>query len=71
MNICNGEKSQGTLGTEGTRVHQGTDEHLQWRKVSNVVVQVLFQDVSSSDGLIPISGFLHPTFFSGHYKMHT
>ena len=34
MNICNGEKSQGTLGTEGTRVHQGTDKHLQWRKVS-------------------------------------
>ena len=34
MDICKGEKSQGTLGTEGTRVHQGTDEHLQRRKVS-------------------------------------
>ena len=34
MNICKGEKSQGTPGTEGTRVHQGTDGHLQRRKVS-------------------------------------
>ena len=34
MNICKGEKSQGTLGTEGTRVHQGTDGHLQRTKVS-------------------------------------
>ena len=34
MNICKGVKSQGTLGTEGTRVHQGTDVHLQRRKVS-------------------------------------
>ena len=72
MDICNGQKSQGTLGTEGTRVHQGTDEHLQKTNVSNIVVQVLFQDVSSSYGLLtPISGFLHPTFFSGHYKLHT
>ena len=29
MDICKGEKSQGTLGTEGTRVHQVTDGHLQ------------------------------------------
>ena len=28
------EKSQGTLGTEGTRVHQVTDGHLQRTKVS-------------------------------------
>ena len=34
MDICKGEKSQGTLGTEGTRVYQGTDGHLQRRKVS-------------------------------------
>ena len=34
MNICKGEKSQGTLSTEGTRVHQCTDGHLQRRKVS-------------------------------------
>ena len=58
MDICKGEKSQGTLGTEGTRVHQGTDGNQQWTKVPNIVVQVLFQDVST-------------TFFSGHYKLHT
>ena len=34
MDISNGQKSQGTLGTERTRVHQGTDGHLQRRKVS-------------------------------------
>ena len=34
MNICKGKKSQGTHGTEGTRVHQGTDVHLQRRKLS-------------------------------------
>ena len=34
MDICKGEKSQGTLGTEGTRVHQVTDGHLQRTKVS-------------------------------------
>ena len=34
MNICKGEKSPGTLGTEGTRVHQVTNEHLQRTKVS-------------------------------------
>ena len=72
MDICNGQKSHGTLGTEGTRIHQGTDEHLQKTNVSNIIVQVLFQDVSSSYGLLtPISVFLHPTFFSGHYKLHT
>ena len=34
MNICKGKKSQGTHGTEGTRVHQVTDGHLQRTKVS-------------------------------------
>ena len=34
MDISKGEKSQGTLGTEGTKVHQVTNEHLQRRKVS-------------------------------------
>ena len=34
MEISNGQKSQGTLGTEGTRVHQVTDGHQQWTKVS-------------------------------------
>ena len=34
MDIYKGEKSQGTLGTEGTRVYEGTDEHLQWTKIS-------------------------------------
>ena len=34
MDIFKGQKSQGTLGTERTRVHQGTDGHLQRRKVS-------------------------------------
>ena len=34
MDIYKGEKSQGTLGTEGTRVHQVTDGHLQRTKVS-------------------------------------
>ena len=34
MDICKGQKSQGTLGTEGTRVHQVTDGHLQRTKVS-------------------------------------
>ena len=34
MNISKGVKSQGTLGTEGTRVHQVTDEHLQRKEVS-------------------------------------
>ena len=34
MDIFKGQKSPGTQGTEGTRVHQGTDEHLQRRKVS-------------------------------------
>ena len=34
MDISNGQKSQGTLGTERRRVHQGTDGHLQRRKVS-------------------------------------
>ena len=29
MDICKGEKSQGTLGREGARVHQVTDGHLQ------------------------------------------
>ena len=28
------EKSQDALGTEGTRVHQVTNEHQQWTKVS-------------------------------------
>ena len=32
MDICKGEKSQDTLGTEGTRVHQVTNEHQQWTK---------------------------------------
>ena len=31
MNICKGEKSQGTLGTEGTRVHV-TDEQMNIAK---------------------------------------
>ena len=34
MDFCKGVKSQGTLGTEGTRVHQVTDGHQQWTKVS-------------------------------------
>ena len=34
MDIYKGDKSQGTLGTEGTRVHQVTDGHLQRTKVS-------------------------------------
>ena len=34
MYICKGENFQGTLGTEGTRVHQVTDEHLQRKEVS-------------------------------------
>ena len=34
MDIYKGEKSQGTPGTVGTRVHQGTDGQLQRRKVS-------------------------------------
>ena len=28
MDICKGLKSPGTQGTEGTRIHQGTDGHL-------------------------------------------
>ena len=34
MDVCKGQKSPGTQGTEGTRVHQGTYRHLQRRNVS-------------------------------------
>ena len=37
IDICKGETSQGTLGTEGTRVHQVTDGHLQWTKVEGTL----------------------------------